>query len=501
LPAGFLLMRIVDLLERDASLYADRSAVEIVGGARLTYRELRERVTRIAGGLAESGVSRGDRIAVMAGNGLLFFDVYLAAAYLGAAAVPINSHLTAPEAAFQLRHSEPALAFADAAHAEVISAALPPEVELVVEDSPAHRRLCAAAVPAGVDARARAEDTALLIYTSGTTGRPKGVCLSQASLAFNGVTIALAQRLQPGHVFLTSTPLHHVATGTRVVSMLLDGQCHVVMPAFRAEEWLDVVAERGVESAVLVPTQLRRVLDAQAARPRDLSSLRLLVYGAAPTAVPTIRRAMGELDCGLYQGYGLSEACTNLTALMPEDHTPEADGRGLLQSCGRPVPGVQVRIDGAETGEILVRTDKVMSGYWRDPEATAGALADGWLRTGDIGRLTEDGYLFILDRARDVIISGGVNIYPSEVEAVLEDHPAVQEAAVVGQPDSEWGERPVAFLVGQAGALADEAELLAWCRERLAGFKLPRRLTFVDELPRTSNGKVRKLDLREPRRG
>jgi long-chain acyl-CoA synthetase len=494
-------MRVVDLLERDAALYADRPAVEVVGGPRLTYRELHERVTRVAAGLAERGVKRGDRVAVMARNGLLFFDVYLATADLGAAAVPINSHLTATEAAFQLHHSQPALSFADVDHADLLARGQPAGVELIVEDSPAHRHLLTAAVPTDVGEWARGEDTALIIYTSGTTGRPKGVCLSQSALTFNGVTVALAQRLEPGHVFLTATPLHHVATGTRVVSMLLDGQCHVVMPSFGADQWLDLVAERRVQSAVLVPTQLRRVLDAQAARPRDISSLRLLVYGAAPTAVPTIRRAMSELDCGLYQGYGLSEACTNLTALLPEDHTSEADRRGLLFSCGRPVPGVQVRIDGHETGEILVRSDKVMSGYWRDPEATAAALVDGWLRTGDIGRLTEDGYLFIVDRARDLIISGGVNVYPSELESVLQEHPAVLEAAVVGQPDPEWGERPVAFVIRRPGAEAGDAELLAWCRERLAGFKQPRRLTFVDDLPRTATGKVRKHALRDAAHG
>jgi long-chain acyl-CoA synthetase len=494
-------MRIVDLLERDAVLYAERPAVDVVGGTRLTYRELHERVTRIAAGLADLGVRRGDRVAVMSGNGLLFFDAYLASAYLGAATVPINSHLTVPEAAYQLEHSEPVLAFADAGHAEAVARAVGPNVRLVVEDSAEHRRLRSAAVPADISERALGEDTALVIYTSGTTGRPKGVCLSQAALTHNGVSIALAQRLQPGHVFLTSTPLHHVATGTRVVSMLLDGYRHVVMPAFSAGGWLDVVAQWGVESAVLVPTQLARVLDAQVAQPRDLSSLRLLVYGAAPTAVPTIRRAMAELDCGLYQAYGLSEACTNLTALLPEDHTPEADASGLLHSAGRAVPGVQVRIDGPGTGEILVRTDKVMTGYWRDPEATAAVLDHGWLRTGDLGRVTDDGYLFITDRARDLIISGGVNVYPSEVEAVLQEHPAVLEAAVVGQPDSEWGERPVAFVIRRSGAEATDADLLAWCRERLAKFKLPERLEFVDDFPRTATGKVRKHALREPARG
>jgi fatty-acyl-CoA synthase len=207
---------------------------------------------------------------------------------------------------------------------------------------------------------------------------------------------------------------------------------------------------------------------------------------------------MAELDCGLYQGYGLSEACTNLTGLLPEDHTPEADTTGLLASCGRAVPGVRVRI-GEQTGgvgEIQIRTDKVMNGYWRDPEATAAAIPDGWLRTGDLGRLDGAGYLFIVDRAKDMIISGGVNIYPSEIEAVLHEHPLVAEATVIGIPDEEWGETPVAYVIKKANATLDESAVIAFCAERLARFKVPHTVTFVDDFPRTASGKVRKVELR-----
>jgi fatty-acyl-CoA synthase len=491
-------MRIVDLLERDAQLYADRSAVEIVGGTRLTYRELRDRVHRIAAGLAKRGLRRGDRVAVMGGNGLLFFDAYLAAAYLGAAAVPLNSRLAPPEIAYQLAHSEPSLALADAIHAEQLVTGLPTGVEMLVAGTPEYTGLLSTEVPNDIAERAEPGDVALVIYTSGTTGRPKGVCLSQAALAFNGVTVVLAQRLPPGEVFLSTTPLYHGATGTRITSMLLDGQCHVVMGSFDAGEFLDIVERHRVNSTILVPTQLRRVLDAQAASPRNLDTLRLLVYGAAPTATPIIRRAMAELDCGLYQGYGLSEACTNLTGLLPEDHTPEADTAGLLASCGRAVPGVQVRI-GEQTGgvgEIQIRTDKVMNGYWRDPEATAAAIPDGWLRTGDLGRLDGAGYLFIVDRAKDMIISGGVNIYPSEIEAVLHEHPLVAEATVIGIPDEEWGETPVAYVIKKANATLDESAVIAFCAERLARFKVPHTVTFVGDFPRTASGKVRKVELR-----
>jgi len=496
-------MRIVDLLERDAQLYADRPAVEIVGGARLTYRELRDRVHRVAAGLAARGVQRGDRVAVMGSNGLLFFDVYLAAAYLGAAAVPVSSRLAPPEIAFQLNHSEPRLALADAGHAEQLASGLPPHVEMLVEGDREYVSILRSEVPNDLTERAEPRDVALVIYTSGTTGRPKGVCLSQAALTFNGITVVLAQRVAPGEVFLSATPLYHGATGTRITSMLLDGQSHVVMGGFDAGDFLDVVERHRVNSTILVPTQLRRVLDAQAARPRNLDSLRLLVYGAAPTATPIIRRAMAELDCGLYQGYGLSEACTNLTGLLPGDHTSEGDAAGLLESCGRAVPGVQVRIGepAGGVGEIQVRTDKLMSGYWRDPDATAAAIPDGWLRTGDLGRVDEAGYLYIVDRAKDMIITGGVNVYPSEIEAVLHEHPLVAEATVVGVPDDEWGETPVAFVIKKADAVIDDGTLIAFCAERMARFKVPRTVTFVDDFPRTASGKVRKVDLRAARAG
>ena len=490
-------MRILDLLERDALLYARRPAVEVVGGPRLLHGELRERAWRVASGLAARGVERGDRVAVMADNGLLFYDAYLGAALLGAAAVPVNTRLAPREVAYQLGHCDPKVALAGAAYSGAVAAAAPPGTEVIEEGGREHAALLAAEVDGTLEHRSEGSDTGLVIYTSGTTGRPKGVCLSQHALIFNGVTIALAQALPAGEVFLTSTPLYHVATGTRITTLLLDGQVHVVMPRFEAGEWLDVVERHRVNSAVLVPTQLGRVLDEQAARPRDLASLRLLIYGAAPTAIPVIRRAMNELACGLYQGYGLSEACTNLTGLTPADHGLAREREDLLRSCGRAVPGVRVRVaagpDGA--GEIEVRTDKVMSGYWRDPEATAAAFRDGWLRTGDLGRLDAEGYLHIVGRAQDMIISGGVNVYPGEIEAVLGEHPAVAEVAVVGRPDPEWGEIPLAYVVARLGAAPDSAQLETFCRARLAGYKVPKEFRVVADLPRTATGKVRKAEL------
>lgn len=495
-------MRIVDLLERDAALYPQRTAVAVAGGPSASFKELHDRVLRLASGLETAGVGTGDRVALMADNGLVFFDVYLAVAYLGAAAVPLNTQLTDPELSFILSNAEPILTVATGPYVERLKAigvtgpVIDPEGDIYAD-------LLASEPFADLD-RAAENETALIIYTSGTTGQPKGVCLTQRGLAFNGLTMALVQRFRPDDVFLSTTPLYHAATGTRVCSMLADGQTHVVLRSFSPESFFAAVAEHRVTISILVPAQLRRILDHPGFAEADLSSLRLIVYGAAPTAGPLIKQAYERFGCGLYQGYGISECVTNLTGLLPEDHDLAMAGRPeLLDSCGRVVPGVRIELhdeNGAmvapgEVGEIWVKSEKVMAGYWRNPDQTAEALVDGWLRTGDLGRMDAHGYLYIVGRSKDMLISGGVNIYPSEIEAVLYDHPAVAEAAVVGRPDPEWGERPVAFVELRPEESLDG--LLDWCRQRLAKIKVPDEFIAVDSFPCTVTGKIRKVELRE----
>lgn len=496
-------MRIVDFLERNNSLYSDRTAVAVVGGPSVTYGELRRRVGSLATSLAARGVGRGDRVIIMAGNSLTPFDTYLACAYLGAAAVPVNVRLAPPEIEYLVSDSKPSFAIADVEFVGQLAAAVGDAVPVVSTASDEYQRFVTAPELPDLAELARPDDIALIIYTSGTTGRPKGVCLPQSALASNAVTMAIAQQFRSNDVFLSMTPIYHAATGTRVSSMLVDGQTHVVLPHFDADEALDAIEEYGVSITVAVPTQLRRMLDSPRFDPARLSSLRLVVYGAAPTGLPLIRRAMQELPCGLYQGYGLSEATTNLTGLLPEDHRLDATDE-RLSSAGRPVVGVElsirdengVPVGADEPGEIWVRADKVMSGYWGNPEATADAIVDGWLRTGDVGRLGPDGYLSIVDRAKDMLISGGVNVYPSEIEAVLRQWPGLTDVAVVGRPDDEWGEVPIAFVTVEAGTEIDEATVRAFCRERLAGLKVPREVRVVDDFPRTATGKIRKVELR-----
>jgi len=495
-------MRIVDVLERDAELYPSRIALVVVDGRSVTFAELVDRIHRIAAGLESLGIGRGSRVALMADDGYVFFDVYLAVAYLGATAVPINTRLTDYEIGFVLDDAEPALTIADPEYVDRLAAMS--GVGLVIESgSPAYEKLASSTPLANLE-QSSEDDVALIIYTSGTTGRPKGVCLTQRALIFNGLTMAIVQQFQPDDVFLSATPLFHAASGTRVSSMLVDGHTHVVLKKFTTKSFFEAVEKYGVTVTVLVPTQLRQIIDDPEFSNYDLSSLRLIVYGAAPTAGNLIRQIHEKFRCGLYQGYGISECVTNLTGLLPTDHEMALRNRpDLLESCGRVVPGVRIElrndqgtpVPAGEVGEIWVQTEKVMAGYWRNPAQTAEVIVDGWFRTGDLARCDEDGYLFIVGRAKDMLISGGVNGYPSEIELVLHDHPAVVEASVIGRPDGRWGERPVAFV--ELAQQVDDGELRAWCVERLAAFKVPAEFIVVEGFPRTATGKIRKVDLRE----
>jgi O-succinylbenzoate-CoA ligase len=498
-------MRIVDLLERNSRIYCDDAAVIVFDGPRLSYGELRDRVTRLAGGFEHLGVRRGDRVAVVARNGLAFFDVYLACAYLGAAAVPVSTRLAPPEVSYQLNDANPALVIVDAEHRSNLDGATPTGCVVVTTDSDDYRAALAANEPHGLSERAEPEDLALLIYTSGTTGKPKGACLTHRSLTANAVSLTLGQRIVHEDIFMTMTPLYHAATGVRVVANLIDGQTHVVLPEFTVETALDAIERHRVTTFISVPTQLRRILESPTLADRDLSSLRLNCYGAAPTVPTLIRRALATLDCDFYQGYGLSESTSAVAGLLPSDHRDPEQLDRRLTSCGRPLPGIDVRItrpddtecDPGEVGEICVRGDNVMAGYWHNDVATAEALQGGWLHTGDLAHRDRDGYLYIAGRAKDMLISGGVNVYPSEIESVLCAHPTVAEAAVLGVSDDDWGEVPVAFVLARAGSTVDVDELRTFCEERLAKLKVPRRYRVMVEFPRTDSGKVRKGELRE----
>ena len=494
---------VTDLLDRSARLYPDRCAVRIVGGPSISYLQLAERVEKVAGMLARLGVGRGDRVAVIAPAGLAFFDAYLGAASLGAAAVPISTRLAPSSVAGQLADVDPRAAIVGADYGDIVSEASVRGTNVVEHDSPEYHRLLASSD--GAPATAIPEDTALIIHTSGTTGDPRGVCISHAAIAFNASVTAASQDLRHSDVFLSVTPLYHTSAGLRVFTMLVDGQTHVVLPSFDAETAISTVSGEGVTTSIMVATQLQRILDSPGFDPDRFRTMRLLLYGAAPTRSDLVERMMASLPCGLYHGYGLTEASGMCAALGPEEHRRIFHGGRPSLSCGRPIVGVEVAIqdpegrlaEPGEVGELLVRTPKLMSGYWRQPEATARAIRDGWLHTGDLGHRDTGGHIHLSGRIKELIISGGVNIYPPQIEDVLSHHPQVAEVAVIGLPDDRWGEAVTAVVIPRPGPSPTLTDIADWVGTRLASHMKPKRLILTDRLPRGATGKIEKHRLLE----
>ena len=494
---------ITDLLERSARLYSERCAVRIVGGPSLTYIQLLQRVAKVAAALERVGVGRGDRVAVMAPGGLAFFDAYLGAAWLGAAAVPFSTRLAPAEIARQLTETQPRAAIVGTEYGEKIAQAAGSDTTLIEHESSEYRRMLSFSDPA--PATAQSEDTALIIYTSGTTGDPKGVCLSHRALTFNAFVTAVSQRLNHKDVYLSATPLYHASAGLRVTTMLVDGQCHVVLPSFNPEDAMQAVSKEEVTTTIMVATQLQRILDSPRFDPDLFRSMRLLLYGAAPTRSNLVERMKASLPCGLYHGYGLTEATAVCAALGPEDHRRTGAVASTGLSIGRPIMGVDMRIrtsegtdvDPGEVGELLVRTPKLMSGYWKQPHATAQAIQCGWLNTGDLGFQDDRGYWYLSGRRKELIISGGVNIYPPQIENVLAHHPQVADIAVIGLPDHHWGEAVTALIVPRPGPPPTLEDLAEWVGARLATHMKPKRLIMVDNLPRNTSGKIQKHLLRK----
>jgi len=495
-------LRLRDVLLRNVDCYGAEPAV-VCGDEVVTWRGLAERVFRLAGRMAHDGIGRGDRVGVLQGNGPEIGEVAFAAALLGSVLVPISPRLTSAEVAYLVKDAELRLAFVERGHPSTDGFGDVPIVATRGADYAGYRDQGPDREPVEQEDPG---DPVLQLYTSGTTGRPKGALLTQRALIQNGLTIQLSQQLTHDDVFLTTTPLTHAAAGTRIFSLAVDGLTHAILERFTPELFFEAVRRHRVTSTIVVPTMLRDLVDSPALPGADLSSLRFVVYGAAPASEELILDALDRLPCGLLQGYGLTEGCPALASLSPDEHrrfAVDPAQRRRLQSVGRPVPGVRFRVVGPAgeplgpdaAGEIQVRSTKSMTGYWHLPEETAGAAVDGWLSTGDVGMQDAGGYLYLLGRHQDVIISGGFNVYPAEIERVLGQHGAVREVAVVGVPDARWGEVPVAVVVADTAVTTDE--LLRHCAGELADYKRPRRIELVDALPRNETGKVLKRELRE----
>lgn len=499
------------VLEHHARTSPDR-AMTVFEGRVITYSEMAASAAAVAGGLHERGVERADVVALLSYNCPEFLEALFAANYLGAVAMPINWRLAAPEVRYILEHSgakalvcDPELV--DLAEAATAAMDTPPLRVVASPDAGsdvgpgwqtlAQLRTCTppARASAGPDEVHR------LMYTSGTTGRPKGVMLTHANLAWKNLAHLVEFGFTSSDLGLACGPLYHVgALDLTTTSLIAAGATVIIHRAFDAAAVVEELETSRVTTTWLAPAMVNAIMALPGIAERDLSSVRVIINGGEKMPIPLIERLQKTFPSAWFaDAYGLTETVSGDTFLDRGSILTK------LGSVGRPCLHLELDVwdaDGrsvpaGEAGEVVLRGPKVFKGYWRDPEATERAFAGGWFHTGDIGVRDEDGYLYIVDRLKDMIVSGGENIASSEIERVLYEHPAVLEAAVVGRPDERWGEVPVAFVVLRPGRSATADELVAHCQAQLARFKVPKAVTFLDALPRNPSGKVLKRELRD----
>ncbi|MFN0163427.1 MAG: class I adenylate-forming enzyme family protein [Burkholderiales bacterium] len=483
-----------------------------------TWAEFGERVARLAGALATQGVARGRPFAIVSKNGFRVEELKWAGLRLGAIPVPVNFRLAPPEIAQILADCAAVRVFVESTFAPLLehpSATAWRSTAFVFGEAAgdraeAYEAMLAAAAPAPAADPDPGED-ALLLYTGGTTGRAKGVRLSHTNIIANNVAFGLGVGARPEHVYMHAAPMFHSAD-LLAMGWFLQGAAQCYLPMFSPRAFLEAIAHYRVGAVVTVPTMLIATVGSPEFEAADLSSLKVLIYGAAPMALDWVARVAAAFPAvDFYNCYGLTETAPDLTIFNSHEHREaiehmQASGErgGRLLSVGRPnalnelkvVDDAGRELGSDEAGELLARGPNIMKGYHERPEETAAALRDGWLHTGDIARIDADGYVYLLDRKKDMVITGGENVYSSEVEAVLHRHPAVAEAAVVGAPDQRLGEMVVAAIARRPGMLVEADELERHCRASLGGFKVPRRFVFVDSLPKSALGKVLKAELR-----
>lgn len=477
-----------------------------------TYAQLETRTNQLADALSRIGIERGDRVAMLTLNSVAMMEIYVAVAKLGAISVPVNFRLSAPEVRYVLADSGATVLLAstsltklaDAACAEGTAVrtriAVPTAADRQAGTPSEYDALVSSGSPDRVPLPIDLDEVCVLMYTSGTTGAPKGAMLTHGNFQWNVFNaLGLGDGNNSRDVTLTSAPLFHIgALGVHTAPYLYLGACTVIQEAFTPESWLDLAERHRVTNAFLVPAMWAGVLNAPSFAGRDLSSLRVAVSGGAPCPIVVIE-GMCARGVQFTEGFGMTETSPN-AACLPSDDVVEHAG-----SIGKPLMHVEFRLvdeTGEDVaigavGELVIRGPNIMAGYWKKPEATAEAMRGGWFHTGDLGRRDEAGFYTLVDRKKDMIITGGENVYPIEVEQVMYRHPAVNEVAVIGVPDTAWGESIVAVVALVPEGRVTDAELLTWTRERVAHFKSPKRVEFVDALPRTATGKVLKRDLRE----
>jgi long-chain acyl-CoA synthetase len=482
---------------RRATLVGRNHTAAICGDQRLTYAQTWDRCRRLAGALRGLGLSEGDRVAVIGPNCHRYLELYQTIPGAGLSLVPLNPRHTVAELRYALEDSGARVLFTG-----VGDQGLADTVDQVVDLGDGYEALLASP-PVDFPDDLPEDTVAGLFYTGGTTGAAKGVMLTHRNLLANAMHFGMFCPFTAETRWLVIAPLFHAAGSIAVLSTVWNAGTHVLLPAFDSGQALDLIEQHGITATLVVPTMLAAMSEEQRARPRDVSSLRYLSHGGAPVATETLRAAhVAFPETELIHIYGATETAPIATVLPHEERmldSPQA------RSCGRPAVGVEVTIRGLDgtwqppdsIGEVVVRGPNVMAAYWNKPEETTAALAGGWYRTGDLGYQDSEGFVYLVDRAKDMIVTGGENVYSIEVEEALYRHPAVREAAVFGVPDARWGEAVFAVVVPRAPVEPDE--LIAHCRSLIAGYKVPKTIELrAEPLPKSGAGKVLKRDMREP---
>lgn len=508
------------ILEKARSLYGDKEAV-VCGRTRLTYDQFAGRVQALAGFFKSKGLGIGDRIAILHQNSHEFLESYFAAAQLGAALNPLNMRLRPTDLSYILRDSGASYLIASSRFRDAVHGIRSMDTELQgiiwTGDDPDrsspdfydYEKILTSTEPNPVSADFFEDQLAHLYYTSGTTGRPKGVMLSHKNVCLHALAAIAELKITDQDNWIHVAPLFHLADAWATFAVTWVGGKHIIMPDFEPESILGTIEKEKITITNLVPTMLNALINDPKISSFDYSSLRVLLCGGAPIAPELVKQIMQTFQCDYIQTYGMTETSPYLTlSILKENltHLPEGEQFKFKAKTGRPFMGVSLKVvredgtevkpDGREVGEIIVKGDIVTRGYWNLPEETEKSIRKGWLYTGDLAVIDREGYVDIVDRKKDMIITGGENVYSIEVENVLYAHPAVLEAAVIGLPHPKWGEAVTAFVVLKPDQSVNEEEVIRFCKDHLAGYRVPKSVNFIDELPKTGSGKIFKKGLK-----
>ncbi len=509
-------MRLHDYLDYHAREHSD-THFAVLGDRHVTYGEAAIEVNRLANAFASAGLQVGDRAAILSKNSIEYALAFYGASKAGVVLVPLNYRLAAPEWVYIINDAQPRMLITSAAYVSIVDgfrSELKTVERFVAIDAGGaegwddFRRWIADQAPSPPDRVITEDDDVYQMYTSGTTGHPKGAVLTQGAVNSQFAQIAVVYSGTPGDRQLIVAPLYHAAAAITALATVCLGGCLYIQEDFNPLEVVRALSEERISRATLVPAMIQACLVfVPDIGERRYDNLDRITYGASPIAEETLRRAIDAFKCEFMQAYGMTETTAVATYMLPSDHERAlTDKPDLLLSAGRPLVGTDIRIvdenddplPNGTIGEIIVRGPQLMRGYWNMPDETAEALRGGWLHTGDAGVLDDEGYVYVQDRVKDMILSGGENIYPRVVEDVLFKHPAVGDAAVIGVPDEQWGETVKAIVVLRADATATDEEIMDFCRDKLGGYERPRSVEFVNTLPRNPSGKVLKRQLREP---